>query len=410
MFAGVSLSAKDYEQRTWTSHVGTKLEATLVREAGDSVVLRRPDGSELTVQLEHLSRTDRDYVEEATEVRGETRVAGLDAEPGKISEKISCADEPRWHYYLYLPKDFHDARKWPVWFIMAPGGGNNPGPMQRYIDGAERLGCILAFSVESKNGFADSDVAIHAMVEDVYDRLPAAEDLAFSSGMSGGSRMAYLLAEQERNIAGVLACGSGSGVYIKDDEFREAKLRGSTYVYSLMGTNCFNRTGAFQSHDEFPDEYRLRFFPGKHDWADADLIEEGMARVLGAGLANYDGDDAEKMRSDYAKTMWDWTLAMVGKRPWEAHYWATFLSEFPGPRSIQGDAGTLADQLENNPKVELARDAEEAILDFADDYFHVYYKEDQKPNPDRKEDAEELAEKFKGVPHAEILRRLGDPS
>jgi len=101
---------------------------------------------------------------------------------------------------------------------------------------------------------------------------------------------------------------------------------------------------------------------------------------------------------------------MVGKRPWEAHYWASFLEEFPGPRSIRGDAGTLASQLGNNPKVELAIRAEKAILDFAGDYFRVYYKEDQKPNEDRKEDAEELAEKFEGVPHSEILRRLGDPS
>lgn len=158
--------------------------------------------------------------------------------------------------------------------------------------------------MESKNNFWESDQAIEAMVDDVYERLPVAENLAFATGMSGGSRMAYLLAERERNIAGVLACGSGSGVYVGEDEFRDAKLRRSTYVYSLMGTNCFNRTGAFQSHDEFPDEYRLRFFPGKHDWAGADLIEEGMARVLGAGLADYDGEDAEEMRSDYAKTMW----------------------------------------------------------------------------------------------------------
>ena len=403
-------AATDNGERTWTSSVGTTLRAELVEANDDEVVLLGADGIKRTVRLEQLSEADQAYVEEATRVTGNTTIPGIDAEPGRISGPIKCADAPEWSYYLYLPEGFHDARKWPVWFVMAAGGGRNGRPLQRYVKGAERLGCIVALSVQSKNRFADSDIAIEAMIEDVYDRLPVADDLAFTSGMSGGSRMAYLIAERERNVAGVLACGSGKGIYIKQKDYREADLRSSTYVYSLIGTNCFNRTGAFQSHDTFPDDYRLRFFPGKHTWAGKDLIEQGMARVLGAGLERYRGDNAEGMRREYVETMLEWAKKRVESEPWEAHYWADYLEDFPGPRALQYDADRLRRELDADPRVVAARKAERDILDFADDYFHVFYKKDGKPNAKRKEEAQRLAEKYPDIPHGKILRLLGNPS
>jgi len=269
--------ALDTEVRVWTSTAGTTLEAKLIATKQGYARLERTDGSLLTIQLDQLSFEDQDYVDVVTEVRGATEIEGIAAQPGKLSERINCITDPKWNYYLYLPKDFHDAREWPVWFIMSPGGGGNSGTLNRYIKGAEQLGCILALSVESKNGFDGAAEATQAMVDDIYNRLPVARNLGFASGMSGGSREAYYLAEQEENIAGILACGSGSGVYPPAGKFRSANLRSSTYVYSLIGANGFNRTGAFKSHDSFPDHYRLRFFPGSHTWAGEKLIAEGMA-------------------------------------------------------------------------------------------------------------------------------------
>lgn len=407
-------AAEGDASRTWTSTVGTTLEAELVEAKGERVVLRGADGAERTVRLAQLSEADRRYVAEFVEARdrGEPRIPGLDAEPGSISGPIRCAEDSEWSYYLYLPEDFHDGRLWPVWFVMSPGGGKGGGALRRYVEGAERWGCVLALSVESKNHFADSDLAIEAMVEDVYERVPVAEDLAFASGMSGGSRMAYWLAEVDRDIAGVLACGSGKGIYLKadSDRYREAELRGSTYVYSLIGTNCFNRTGAFQSHDTFPDDYRLRFFPGGHAWAGAGLIAEGMGRVLGAGLERYRDGDARLMREQFARAAWEWTSANVASRPWEAHYWADYLEDFPGPGEIQADAMRLARDLKDAPKVRAARRAERDIRRFAEEYFDVFYKVDKKANPDRRREADRLADRYPGIPHGELLRRLGDSS
>ncbi len=293
---------------------------------------------------------------------------------------------------------------------MSASGGKKSNPLKRYIEGAELLGCVLALSVESKNKFADSDLAMEAMAADVYQRLPIEPGLAFASGMSGGSRMAYLLAERNKNVDGVLACGSGNGVYLKESDFRDAKLRKSTYVYSLIGTNCFNRTEALDSHLEFPDDYRLRFFPGKHTWAQASLITEGMARVLGHALKDPDNRKWQSFRDDYLAAMLPHVQALQESEPWEAYYWAMFLNDFEGSMKSSYQFHDIAETLAKDPRVKTALKAEEAILEFASDFYKgVFYKDDKKPNPERKEAAEKLAEEFSDIPHGEIIKLLGDP-
>lgn len=406
---GCRLHAEPKEFRTWNSLAGTTLEARFVAEKQGFIRLEKEDGSLLTVKLDQLVDADHVYVEQATEVRGATRVEGISAAPGSFSGKISCEADNQWHYYLYLPNDFHTGRDWPVWFIMSPGGGGKPGPLNRYKEGAELLGCILALSVESKNGFSDAELAVQAMVEDVFTRLPVVKELSFASGFSGGSRMSYRLAELETNIAGILACGSGDGVYPRNGDFRSANLPRHTYVYSLVGTNCFNRTGTFEAHESFPEDFRMQYFPGNHDWAGSATITTAMARVVGEGLKIYEGDDAERLCRNFSRTVWEMTQDQQDDAPWEAYRWASFLKEFDGVPTIREQAAGLANALKNHPDVKRAQAAERDMHRLGEDYFDVFYTEDRKPNPERKRDAENMALEYEGLPHQEILRRLGDP-
>ena len=50
--------------RTWTSTFGSSIEARLVSKKGDSVVLEKADGSNLTVPLNKLSKADQAYVDQ----------------------------------------------------------------------------------------------------------------------------------------------------------------------------------------------------------------------------------------------------------------------------------------------------------------------------------------------------------
>ncbi|MBK1791975.1 hypothetical protein [Persicirhabdus sediminis] len=400
------------EWRTWTSKAGSQLEAKLVKRSGDQLELqRRSGGKPVILKLSQLSADDQQYVRELPEPeeeKGATSVSGVDAEPGVVSGEIKCLSESRWSYYLYLPESFHTAREWPVMLIMSPGGGKTSNPMNRYREVADRLGVVLVLSVQSKNGFGESGLCNTTILNDVYDRLPLHSNLAMTTGFSGGSRCAYLVAELDKRVAGVLACGSGHGIYPDSGPARSAKLRKSTYVYSLIGTNCFNRSEATVTHNLLSKNFRLRFFPSGHSWAGSPYIEEGMARLLGEAFMAHRSSTEKSDRDRYSKVMWQWTQEMVDDQPWEAHGWAEFLADFDGDSQVKSDAKSLANKLAGNDKVKQAQLAEKDIIKFVSKHYNKYIALDveKKPNSSRAAEGEKLADKYPGLPHAELLEKL----
>lgn len=69
-------TAGEHPYRTWTSTVGTSIEAQLVqRAADDSLSLRQRDGTTFRVKLDQLSAADQDYLQE---------LAALEGRPGRI--------------------------------------------------------------------------------------------------------------------------------------------------------------------------------------------------------------------------------------------------------------------------------------------------------------------------------------
>lgn len=404
--ASAGLSHGDDEWRTWESAAGTAIEAKLLSKEGDRVSLQKKDGKKLVVKLSQLSEADQKFL-----TQGDAPTEEFDmiiAEPGVVSDKIECASDSKWSYHLYLPKSFTPDRKWPVCFIMDPGGGS-AGTLNRYLPAADRLGIVLAVSTESKNGFADSDLAMMAMLEDVYARMPIMKELAISSGMSGGSRMAYLMAEMDENVTGVLACGSGAGVYVKADNFRQAELRRGTVVCSLIGTNDFNRREAAKAHKGFDKDFRIIWFPGNHDWAGENVIMRGMADVYGKVLKESKSKDVDALRVDYSKNLFAWAREVEKGEPWVAYHWAKFLSDFPGDPTVKQEATSFAATLSKQADVSIALKADKVVDDFADKYFSDGdTKSDNTADPSREKAAEKAAEEFVGLPQAEIIERMGE--
>jgi hypothetical protein len=114
----------------------------------------------------------------------------------------------------------------------------------------------------------------------------------------------------------------------------------------------------------------------------------------------------------YSRTMTAWMKEMVAEQPWEAAYWADFLKDFPGDPVAAKQASGMFLELASNPQVELARDAEKDIRRFYLKHYNRYInmEEGKKTDPGRAAEAKKLAAKYPGLPHAEILERLGDPS
>jgi hypothetical protein len=265
------------EIRVWTSKSSQQLKARGIRVNGNTLVLEREDGSNASIAIRRLIKEDQDYVVRHFQLDTSDRDVGVSPAKkvelpwpsGKITAEIKTEKATQWSYRLYLPKSFHMEREWPVLFVMSPGGGS-ADVLQRYIEGAEFNGWILALSVQSRNGFDGSEEAILAMVEDVTGKMPVDERRMYSSGFSGGARMAFWLAGKlhRKRFAGVLACGAGA---------IRADLSDSTVVYGLCGSNCFNRWDMACTHEKLRNrDNRLRFFVGGHAWAGADLIQDGM--------------------------------------------------------------------------------------------------------------------------------------
>jgi hypothetical protein len=372
---------------------------------------------QITVKLSQLSAEDRAFLSKnaapAPQAKmGEKTIPGLDAVPGTVSGEIACTASPQWTYRVYLPKEFHTGAQWPVCYVLDPSGGSAK-TLERYLPAAEHLGVILTVSIQAKNEFAQSGEASIAVARDVTGRLPVLPSLAIASGMSGGSRMAYLLAETEKNIGGILACGAGNGVYPDETlaSFRQAELRRGTVVCGIFGTNDYNRREGARTHRDYKKDSRLIWFPGNHDWAPSHLITEGMAHVLGEMLSRKKEPALDHLRTDFARRQLALANSVRETTPWTAFQWAQYLTKFPGGAKHQSDAKALAAELGRNPEVIRALKAEREIEEFAAKHFSDGKTDaDKTPDEQRAKEAERRAESFSGLPHADLFKRLGGPA
>jgi pimeloyl-ACP methyl ester carboxylesterase len=235
----------------------------------------------VAVPLEKLTKDDQAFLREHFGVGEATDGGdeGMDVPEGKeaddlphplgaSSEEISCGDD--YGYFLYLPKSLRAGAKHPVLFLMGPGGGSK-GTAKRYITGAERNRWIIATSKQSKNGFDGSKDAIDSMVKHVTSTLPIDEKRMYTTGFSGGSRMAFVTAQAHGDIAGVLACGAGATW--------GARSRWSMACAAAIASIA--RTWRTRSRDSKAGNACLRYFPAKHSWGGDELCDDGITHLNG---------------------------------------------------------------------------------------------------------------------------------
>jgi dienelactone hydrolase len=404
------------EMRTWTSAKGSKIEAEMVKRVGRSVYLRTADGRRMQISIGALSAEDQQYIAQQVKTGAAASIPASAKEPeplpadfawpvGKITDPIPASSDDQWSFRLYLPKGFSLDRKWPVMFIMSPGSGKNARTFQRYVKGAERNGWVLAMSVESRNNFKESPQAVKAMLADVRERLPIDEGRMYASGFSGGARMAFWLAgESKPPLAGVLACGAGrSGVNLSD----------KTTVYGLCGSNCFNRWDMACTHRDLKNsDHRLRFFVGKHAWANDELLKEAMTHLDLVTLSRAKRTDkvAVLARDTAAAKRYAELLETAESDPCAAYESAVFLSGYKACPTVRRDATTLVTQLKKTSEVALHAEALDALGKFVDRHFATNVMDYQNNNGTKAaaKDGTELAEKYKDTRLAELFTKVGE--
>ena len=192
---------------------------------------------------------------------------------GQIIDSVICKDNGAVSYSLYLPGNYTVEKSYPcIYFFDAHARGSLPVSM--YKDLAERYGFVLVGSNVSKNGtqWPVTNDGVKALMADTRARIHLDRQQLYTSGFSGGSRVASSVAIFDGGIAGVIGCAAGfpnvdQGVQNKFDYF------------GMVGDFDFNLTEMVKL-DEGLDQngftHQLLTSDGIHGWAHAVDFETGL--------------------------------------------------------------------------------------------------------------------------------------
>ena len=215
----------------------------------------------LSARVEGPARSER----QSTRVEGPAR--------GTLVEHVSCPIDPSQTYTLYLPTKYEPARKWPLLLVFDPGG-RAARAADVFREAAERFGWIVAASENSRNGPWEPTLrAINAMWPALLGGYAVDERRVYAAGHSGGATVAWLLAHQTGQIAGVIVSGQ------PNPQSEQSKAKPFAW-FGMAGHTDFNLMEVKKIEEQLArasSPHRMEFFDGGHQWPPSDLI----ARALG---------------------------------------------------------------------------------------------------------------------------------
>jgi len=192
---------------------------------------------------------------------------------GQVIETVTCESDSAQSYALYLPSAYSSQKRWPIIYAFDPDARGKI-PVALYKNVAEKYGFILAASNTSRNfSISDSTKGAAAMWDDTHARFAIDERRTYTTGFSGGARMAGYVATfcKPCQIAGVIASGAG---------YSSAGAPPSNLPYFLaVGDEDFNWPEVISIRREREDRglpYRVEVFSGTHQWAPAEVFEKAV--------------------------------------------------------------------------------------------------------------------------------------
>lgn len=395
-----ALAAGPTDIREWTAKGGFKLQAKAVQVTGNTVQLERADGTKLAVELDKF--TDDDQTALRDHFGMTENAAGSVASPptgqsasdlphplGQVTGELQCGT---YHYFLYLPKSLRQGEKYPVAFVMNPGGGG-AGTTGSYQPGAERNRWIIAVSKESKNGFDNSADAVSAMIAEVRKTLPIDEKRMYTSGFSGGSRMAYKISGIHKEIAGVIPCGAGGTLGSPKQ-----------VAYGLCGSNCFNRTDMAASFKGLRGKNSvLRYFPGMHVWAGPELLDDAITHLNGVFLME-NQSQYEAELPHFIQGVVNLVQEAKGKNPMRAFMWTSFLND---RKALPGSLSNVHSSLAETDSNVLFLKGLTGVREFAQKEFGGGGGSSWQIDPKTASACQREAKKYEGTPWQEVLEKMG---
>jgi dienelactone hydrolase len=160
-----------------------------------------------------------------------------------------------------------------VLFVFSPSG-EGAAAAGLYQAGAERLGWIVVASNDARNGpVAPIRAAQDALWKEVFARYKADPGRVYASGFSGGARMAMALAEQHSDaLRGLISIGAyGNSRSPGPGGLAHVLLCGEEDPNHAEMARAWERLRGARGRQVY-----LEHFPGGHQWAPAEQVEEGM--------------------------------------------------------------------------------------------------------------------------------------
>lgn len=192
---------------------------------------------------------------------------------GEIIEKVTSKVDPEQSYALFLPPGYTPEKKWPILYAFDPGGRGSV-PVKLFKDAAAKFGFIVAGSNNSRNGIEIGGI-VKTLWSDTHERFSIDERRVYTTGFSGGARVASAIALSYRGaVAGVIAASGGLPPNFN------LSVASQFIFFGTAGTEDFNFSEMQQLKrrlDEVGITNRLAVFTGGHDWPPADICAEAIS-------------------------------------------------------------------------------------------------------------------------------------
>ncbi len=270
--------------------------------------------------------------------------------PGAITERVVCQADSTQSYALYLPSGYTPQRKWPILYGFDPGGRGQQ-PVELFKDAAEKYGWIVVGSYNSRNGpgVPLNDI-IAAFWRDTHERFAIDEQRVYTTGMSGGARVAASVAIALRDhVAGVIACGAGFPA-------AQTPTRELHFAYfALAGVEDFNLIELHQLEEGLTKAnltHQLLTFAGGHTWPSKTLLAEAVAwHEVIAWQRQLRSPDAPRLNALYEQGLQQARTWEAAAQPYEAFMRYRMLAQsFQGLRATD-EAVARGQELQNNQEV-----------------------------------------------------------
>ena len=279
---------------------------------------------------------------------------------GEVIDKVVCKADAAQSYALFLPPGYTEDKKWPILYAFDPVARGTV-PVKLFREAAAKFGYIVVGSNNSRNGIDISEV-VKMLWADTHERFSIDERRVYTTGFSGGARVASAVALSYRDaVAGAIVASGGPGPNFN------ASTASQLVFFATAGTEDFNFPEMQQLKrrlDTLGVSNRLVVFEGGHDWPPLEVCGEAVAwleiQAMKSGTRAKDEALIDERLQLQLKTARDYEPA---QKSYEAYLeYEALATSFKGLRDVS-EFATAAARLKSSKEVKAAIKAELAEED-----------------------------------------------